>query len=104
MTKSPSTPVLAGETLRAAIRQSVRKFLDQRYQVFLFGSEAAGVAERRSDIDIGILGSQPVPGTVLQLIRDELDTLRTLRAFDVVDLSRVDESFKVEAFKHAEQL
>lgn len=101
----PSKPVLAGRALRAAIRQSVRKFLElEQYQVFLFGSEAAGVAGRRSDIDVGVLGPQPVSGTVLQHIRDELDTLRTLRAFDVVDFSRVDASFKAEALKHAEQL
>jgi predicted nucleotidyltransferase len=96
---------VAGRALRAAIRQSVRKFLDlEQYEVFIFGSEASGTAGRRSDIDVGILGPQPVPGAVLQHIRDELDTLRTLRVFEVVDFSRVDESFKTEALKHVERL
>ena len=100
-----SRPVLTGATLRTAIRESVRKFLDlDRYQLFIFGSEASGVADRRSDIDVGLLGPEPVSGAVLQRIRDELDSLRTLRAFDLVDLSGVDESFRTEALTHAQRL
>ena len=100
-----SRPVLAGDSLRLAIRESVRQFLDpERYQLFIFGSEASGVADRRSDIDIGILGPQPVPGAIMQHIREQLETLRTLRAFDVVDFSAVDDSFKTEALAHAERL
>ena len=102
---SRSPRVLSGVSLRDAIRGSLQKFLDpDRYQIFIFGSEALGVADRRSDIDIGILGSQPVPGAVMQQIREDLETLRTLRPFDVVDFSRVDESFKAEALEHAERL
>ena len=100
-----STSILAGRQLREAIGDVVRKCLDlDRYQLFVFGSEASGVADRRSDIDIGILGPQTVPGPIMQAIRDELDTLRTLRAFDVVDLRSVDESFKLNALEHAERL
>ena len=100
-----SRPVLAGISLRQAIKESVAKVLDlDHYQLFIFGSEASGVADRRSDIDIGILGPQPVSGAVMQHIRQELETLRTLRPFDVVDFSSVDESFKREALENAEQL
>ena len=100
-----SLPVLAGNSLRVAIREAVQKSLDLSiYKLFIFGSEASGVADRRSDIDIGILGPQPVSGTVMQRIREDLETLRTLRPFDVVDFSRVDESFKAEALEHAERL
>ena len=102
---SHSLPVLAGDSLRVAIRTSVQKFLDiELYKLFIFGSEATGMADRRSDIDIGIFGPQPVSGAVMQQIREDLETLRTLRPFDVVDLSRVDESFKAEALEHAERL
>jgi predicted nucleotidyltransferase len=98
-------PVLAGDFLRVAIRESVQKFLDiELYKLFIFGSEASGMADRRSDIDIGILGPQPLSGAVMQRIREDLETLRTLRPFDVVDLSRVDEAFKAEALEHAERL
>ena len=100
-----SLPVLANNSLRLAIRESVQKLLDLNiYKLFIFGSEASGTADRRSDIDIGILGPQPVPGAVMQQIREDLETLRTLRPFDVVDFSRLDESFKAEALEHAERL
>ena len=100
-----SLPALAGDSLRAAIRASVQKSLDLHiYKLFIFGSEASGVADRHSDIDIGILGPQRVSGTVMQQIREDLERLRTLRLFDVVDFSRVDESFKAEALEHAERL
>jgi predicted nucleotidyltransferase len=100
-----SRPVLAGNSLRVAIREAVQKSLDLNiYKLFIFGSEASGVAERYSDIDIGILGPQTISGAVMQRIREDLDTLWTLRPFDVVDFSRVDESFKAEALEHAERL
>ncbi len=100
-----SRPALSGAALRQAIREVVGRFLDpQQFSVFIFGSESSGTADRCSDIDLGILGPAPVPGAVIQRIRDELETLRTLRAFDVVDLSQVDESFKTKALSHAEQL
>ena len=100
-----SLPVLAGNALRVAIREAVQKSLDLNiYKLFIFGSEASGVADRSSDIDVGILGPQPVSGAVMQRIRQDLDALRTLRPFDVVDFSRADESFKAEALEHAERL
>src|SRR2546427_13003078 len=100
-----SLHVLAGTTLRIAIREAVQKALDLNiYNLFIFGSEALGVAGRCSDIDIGILGPQPLSGAVMQRIREDLNALRTLRPFDVVDFSRVDESFKAEALEHAERL
>ena len=100
-----SRPVLSGDSLRLAIRESVQRFLDlERYQLFIFGSEATGVADRCSDIDIGILGPQPVPGRTMERIREQLETLRTLRVFDLVDFSTVDDSFKTEALAHAERL
>ena len=100
-----SQPVLAGDSLRLAIRESVQRSLDlECHQLIIFGSEASGVGDRCSDIDIGILGSQPVPGAIMQHIREQLETLRTLRAFDVVDFSTVDDSFKTEALAHAERI
>ena len=101
----PGLPVLAGAALRQAIREAVRPSLDlDRFQIFLFGSEASGLADRRSDIDVGLLGPQPVPGAIMQQIRERLESLRTLRPFDVVDLAAVDEVFRTEALGHAERI
>ena len=106
MAATASSPTLTGAALRVAIKASVAKHLNvARFDVFLFGSEAEGVAHaRRSDVDVGILGPEPVSGATLQRIRDELESLRTLRAFDLVDFSVVDDAFKREALRHVERL
>ncbi len=102
---SVTKPVLEGVALRRAIRQVMEEFLDlDRYDVFIFGSETAGLGTARSDIDVGVLGPEPVPNAVIQRIRERLEGLRTLRIFDLVDFSRADESFKAEALKHVERL
>ena len=91
--------------LRAGIREILARHLDlRRYRLFLFGSASYGAAGPGSDIDIGILGEEPVPGRVLERIRGDLDTLRTLRSFDVVDFYSVDSTFKKAVLRHAEEL
>lgn len=102
---SVTKPVLEGVALRRAVHQVMEEFLDlDRYDIFIFGSEASGLGTVRSDIDVGVLGQEPVPNAVIQRIRERLEGLRTLRIFDLVDFSRVDESFKAEALKHVERL
>jgi predicted nucleotidyltransferase len=97
--------VLAGSDLRAAIKDIVSRHLNlSRYRLFLFGSERNGTAVRGSDIDIGILGDQPIPGRIMERIRSDLETLRTLRRFDVVDFFGVDESPRGAALRNAERL
>ena len=93
------------DDLRKAVREAVAKHLDIRvYALFIFGSEASGAASTRSDIDIGIQGPRPVAKATIQRIRDELETIRTLRVFDVVDLNSTDRSFREEALRHAERI
>ena|SRR5436309_2415754 len=91
--------------LQRAIREAVGKYLDlSTYELFIFGSETAGTATPQSDIDIGIRGPHPVSKATIQRIRDELETLRTLRVFDIVDLSAVDPSFVQIALRTAEKI
>ena len=98
-------PALRGESLRRAIRETLAKYVDlNAYQIFIFGSEAGSDRDNRSDIDVGILGPEPIPGSVMERIREALERLRTLRAFDVVDFARADESFKAVALRNVERL
>ncbi len=95
----PTTPDLqkVAEVLR-------RHLPSGAYRAVLFGSRATGRARVGSDWDIGILGPQPLPGATVQAIRDELDELRTLHSFDVVDLTTVPDSFRVIALQQAVNL
>lgn len=75
-----------------------------QYQAVLFGSRATGNAGSGSDWDIGILGPKPLRGAIIQSIRDELDEMRTLHTFDVVDLRTVPDSFRASALKKVVRL
>ncbi len=76
----------------------------QGYKVLLFGSRAAGKAGPRSDFDLGVLGTIPMPLTVFYQIEDKLEALPTLYKIDWVDLNRVADEFRQRALQHAEVL
>ena len=102
---APGAPALSRSGLRVGIRGAVGKNLDlTRYRVFLFGSEASGTAAPGSDVDVGIWGPEPIAGAILARIQEELENLRTLRLFDVVDFARTDETFRSVALRGSEPL
>ncbi len=94
-----TTPDL--EEIAAILR---RHLPSGEYGAVLFGSRATGRVRTGSDWDIGILGPQPLRGATVQAIRDELDELRTLHSFDVVDLTTVPDCFRAIALQQAVNL
>lgn len=71
----------------------IRRYLSDEYKVFVFGSWATGSALPTSDVDIGILGNQPVPWEIMHRIRGEVEAIPTLRRIDVVDLNAKEPTF-----------
>ena len=69
------------------------------HRVVLFGSRAAGIAQERSDFDIGVDGDEPLPLAAFYSIADKLESVRTLYRIDWVDLSRASDVFRCEALK-----
>lgn len=57
-----------------------------------------------SDWDIGIIGSAPLRGAVMELIREDFETLRTLHTFDVVDMTTVSDSFRKISLKYKREI
>ena len=82
------------EVARFAAKIIRRHLPDASYRVFLFGSRAAGTAQPRSDIDIGIEGPAAVPQATLSAILEELEEAPTLYSIDVVDFRRLSEKFR----------
>ena len=83
----------------------IRRHLpDPGLKVFLFGSWAKGSAEPTSDIDIAILGPQPIDDMLLLRLREEINGIPTLRRIDVVDLNNADERFREEVLSYARPL
>ena len=86
------------EKLKKEILEIIGKYLDiNECAVFFFGSRVDGRGDESSDIDIGIEGDKPMPGHILEKIREEIENLPVLYSFDVVDFSRMPEKFKETA-------
>lgn len=86
------------------VTQRIRRLLPAGYRAVLFGSRATGRARLGSDWDIGLLGPRPLRGAVVERIREDLNELRTLHTFEVVDLARVPEDFRQAALDKAIEL
>lgn len=93
------------EKLKKEILEIVGRHLDLgKYRVFFFGSRVSGRGTDRSDIDVGIEGSEPVPYEAMENIKEELELLPTLYKVDIVDFSRVASKFRRVALQHTETL
>ena len=91
--------------LKKQILDVAGRYLDlNSYKVFFFGSRVKKDNSSRSDIDIGIEGSEEMPVQMKLKIEEELDNLPTLYKFDLVDFKEVPEKFKKEALKYAEYI
>lgn len=82
----------------------IRKHLDTEYKIYLFGSWAKGDALEASDLDIGILGKEKAPWSIMTKISQEIQNIPTLRKVDIVDLNTSDERFRKSALKDAKEL
>lgn len=86
------------EKAAAIIRRHIN---DASYQLYLFGSWAKGAAYPESDIDLAILGPQPLAPALLRRIKEDIAALPTLRRVDIVDLRAAGESFRKNVLAHA---
>jgi predicted nucleotidyltransferase len=82
----------------------VKRRAPEETQVVLFGSWANGTAQKTSDVDIGLLGKEPLPSLTMTQIINEVSALPTLRKIDIVDLNTVDARFKESALKNHKML
>lgn len=77
------------------IKKIIFKYLSPSdYQVFIFGSRAVGSNAKWSDYDIGVLGKEKVPLSILAKIDDDLEESNIPYLVDVVDFNNVSDKFK----------
>lgn len=87
------------------IRSTIHKHLPkEEYKVFVYGSRAAGNAQKWSDIDVGIRGEREVPVRKLALIAEELENSKVPYKVDVVDFTKTSNNFKELALKETIKL
>lgn len=71
-------------------------------KIFLFGSRAEGNYSRNSDIDIGVMAEHIDQGVIIK-IKEIIEESFVPFKVDIVDFSRVNDSFRREALKRTVQ-
>lgn len=83
------------DKLKKELSTIFSKYLDPtKYKIFFFGSRVSGRGNERSDIDVGIESTSPIPPSALLSIEEDLDNMPILYKIEVVDFSQVDEKFR----------
>ena len=87
--------------LRIRLEQEIVPCIAKHFQfcstlrIYLFGSQATGESDRRSDIDIGIdCNGKKIPLAELQRIREKVEDTTMLQKIDIVDFNAVSEAFR----------
>ena len=92
------------EIINEAVSIIRRHVPGREFKIVLFGSWARGGAQENSDIDIGLMGPEPLDDMKLFRIQEEIKSIPTLRRIDVVDLRRSDDNFRREVLSYAQTL
>jgi predicted nucleotidyltransferase len=71
------------------VASMARRMLGADTRVYWFGSWAEGRAVERSDVDVGIIASRPIPLDQFSRLRGAVEELPTLYMVDLVDLNAV---------------
>lgn len=91
--------------LKKEISDIVGKYLDlSEYKIFFFGSRVSGKGDERSDIDVGIEGSEEIPHEIMSKIKEDIENLRILYKIEVVDFQNISSDFHKVASVHREYL
>lgn len=91
------------EKIKKDILNIVSKHLDvKNHKIFFFGSRVTGGGNERSDIDVGIEGSAPIPSAAWLEIQSDIENLQTLYKIEIVDFKRVSSEFKETALASVE--
>jgi type I restriction enzyme S subunit len=70
-------------------------------EVRIFGSRANGTAKPYSDIDLVIMGNEPLPVTTMRILRDAFDDSDLPFQVDLVEWAGTSEEFRVVIEKSA---
>ncbi|MBI4256670.1 nucleotidyltransferase domain-containing protein [Candidatus Uhrbacteria bacterium] len=93
------------EKLKKEILEIIGKHVDLKtHRVFFFGSRVSGIGTERSDIDVGIEGSESIDWSIMGAIKDAIEHIPTLYTIDIVDMAATKEQFQSVAKQHIEMI
>lgn len=91
--------------IKTQLKAIIRKYLKgDDYKTFIFGSRATGQLSPFSDLDLGILGREKIPGHLLEKIREDLENSSIPYKIDVVDFNKVSPEFRSLALRKVKYL
>jgi len=94
---------VAESKLKKEILRIIGQYLNiDEYKIFFFGSRVNGKGDERSDIDIGIEGTNPISASIMARIKEEINELSMLYSIDIVDFADTDENFRKVAKRNIE--
>jgi predicted nucleotidyltransferase len=80
--------------LKQRLKEIVGRHVDlTKYQLFFFGSRVQDRGDARSDIDVGIEGSESIPPEVKAAIDEAIENLPYLYKIELVDFTTVSDNF-----------
>lgn len=82
----------------------LKHFSPENCFVFIFGSRADNTAGPVSDWDIGVISNINLSGSLIEKARSELENIRTLHSFDLVDFKNTNDNFRKTAIKNVKPL
>lgn len=85
------------------LKKIVQKIIpEDEFIIFLFGSRAEKNNHDRSDIDLGIWGSEPLSPLLRFRLEERIENSEIPYLVDLVDFNSVGDAFKKEALQHIE--
>ncbi len=92
------------EEIKKLIKNAAKRYLAGDYKLFLFGSRTARENRAFSDIDVGVLAGEKIPGRTMIKIQEELEESRIPFKVDLVDFAAVSDQFRNVALKNIQYL
>ena len=89
--------VTAPLDLKPAHRAIVERILAEHapgLEVRAFGSRVTGKARHYSDLDLAVVGEEPLPGTALTLLREAFEESNLPMRVDVLDWCAIPDNFR----------
>ena len=62
--------------------------------VWAFGSRAGGKARKYSDLDLVVVGSEPIPNDIYDQLVEDFDESELPIRVDLLDWNRIDDTYK----------
>lgn len=89
------------QTILGLVKEHAR---DQPYRVLVFGSRANGTAQRYSDVDLALVGEQPVPIGITASLTEAFDSSMLPYTVDIVDYASAGEQLRRQIDQYGKEL